>query len=345
MSSVSPSAAIPAVRPFFEVSDLKRDFILNQRKGWFGPRYRIRAVDGVSFSLKKGEALGIVGESGCGKSSVAKVILNIYPPQSGHIHLDGVNLTTLDSSQWKSMYRKIQYVFQDPLGALDPRMTILEQVIEPLTIHFTKMSAREKEGKARTLLDAVGMRAHLGMKYPHELSGGQRQRVVIARALVLDPEVLICDEPISALDVSIQAQVVNLLAQLRKERNISLLFISHDLSMVKHLCDRVAVMYMGKIVEIANTKELFASPAHPYTRALLASIPIPDPSITRTDTPLMGEPPSVIHPPSGCRFHPRCTQAQDLCSRQEPSLEPINPDKGKRKAACHCLDTTSAENH
>ena len=291
---------------FFEVSALKKNYTLNSRQGLFGPRQLIKAVDDISFSVKRSESLGIVGESGCGKSSVAKVILNINPAQAGSIRLNGVELTGLGKGEWKAMRKTIQYIFQDPLGALDPRMTVIDQVMEPLVIHESMNSAQRCK-KALALLDSVDLQQHLASKFPHEISGGQRQRVVIARALILEPELLICDEPISALDVSIQAQVVNLLDELRRTRGLTVLFISHDLSVVRHLCNRVAVMYMGRIVELADTEMLYDRPAHPYTRALISAIPVPDPKLKRDVLPLLGEPPSVLNPPSGCRFHPRCS--------------------------------------
>jgi peptide/nickel transport system ATP-binding protein len=231
------------------------------------------------------------------------------------------------------MRKRIQYIFQDPLGALDPRINVLAQVMEPLVIH-DRQNHRSHRDKALELLNAVGLREHLALKYPHELSGGQRQRVIIARALILEPEVLICDEPISALDVSIQAQVVNLLDELRRRRGITLLFISHDLSVVRHLCNRVAVMYMGRIVELADTGSMYEQPAHPYTRALTAAIPIPDPELSFEEAPLLGEPPSVLAPPPGCRFHPRCPIAEDICREINPSLENLN---GDRAVACHVV--------
>lgn len=332
-----PTATPPGTRPHFEVTDLKKHFILNRRQGLFGPRQVIKAVDGISISVERGEALGIVGESGCGKSSVAKVILNIHPPQSGSVRLDGVELTTLNGEQWKKMRKRVQYIFQDPLGALDPRMDVLDQVMEPLIIHGSNNPA-EQRAMALELLASVGLQEHLALKYPHELSGGQRQRVIIARALILEPELLICDEPISALDVSIQAQVVNLLNELRKTREITLLFISHDLSVVRHLCNRVVVMYMGRIVVLADTDVMYHQPAHPYTRALTGAIPIPDPNLVREEPPLLGEPPSVLDPPPGCRFHPRCVLAEQICRESVPPLDPLtDSEDGRRTVACHVV--------
>jgi oligopeptide/dipeptide ABC transporter ATP-binding protein len=263
--------------------------------------------------------LGIVGESGCGKSSVAKAILNIHPPAAGRVKFRGTDLTKLSAADWRAMRRTIQYVFQDPLNSLDPRIRILDQVIEPLIIHGIG-SARERADKAIAVLEAVGLgRAH-HRKFPHELSGGQQQRVVLARALVLDPEIIICDEPISALDVSIQAQVVQLLQKLRKDFGLTILFISHDLSIVRYLCDRVAVMYLGRIVEFAETNAMFDQPQHPYTKALISAIPIPVPGARSDRILLEGEPPSPINLPAGCRFNPRCQIAVALCRQSEPAL-------------------------
>jgi len=312
------------------VEGLSRHFSLS-RSGLFGPRPAVKAVDDVSFTINRGEVLGIVGESGCGKSSVAKAILNIHPPQAGSVRLDGTELTKLSSAAWREMRRKIQYVFQDPLNALDPRMKVLDQVIEPLIIHGLGTGWGRTE-RARKMLDSVGLgEIHLG-KFPHELSGGQQQRVVLARALVLEPQILLCDEPVSALDVSIQAQVVKLLQKLRVEFGLTILFISHDLSIVRFLCDRVAVMYLGRIVEIADTKDLFDAPQHPYTRALISAIPIPVPGVRRDRILLEGEPPSPVNLPSGCRFSPRCPHRAPLCPQSEPALEAVETN---HRVACH----------
>jgi oligopeptide/dipeptide ABC transporter ATP-binding protein len=316
--------------PLLVVENLVRHFAVG-RTGLFGPRQMVRAVDGVSFSVRKGEVLGVVGESGCGKSSVAKAILNIHPPASGRVRFRGADLTQLSVREWRKIRSKIQYVFQDPLSSLDPRIRILAQVIEPLTMHSIGTWC-EREAKAIAILEAVGLgRAHHG-KFPHELSGGQQQRVVLARALVLDPEIIICDEPISALDVSIQAQVVQLLQRLKTEFGLTILFISHDLSIVRFLCDRVAVMYLGKIVEFAETEELFDHPRHPYTRALISAIPIPVPGARADRILLEGEPPSPTNLPPGCRFNPRCRQAVMSCREIEPALI---ADSDKHFTACH----------
>jgi peptide/nickel transport system ATP-binding protein len=266
MTAPPPALSEAATAPgdaLLVVENLVRHFAVG-RAGLLGPLLTVKAVDDVSFSIRKGEVLGIVGESGCGKSSVAKAILNIHSPSAGRVRLRGTDLTTLSAAAWREMRRKIQYVFQDPLNSLDPRIRILEQVIEPLTVHRIG-DRRARAEKASGMLAAVGLGPAHHRKFPHELSGGQQQRVVLARALVLEPEIVICDEPISALDVSIQAQVVQLLQKLRAELGLTILFISHDLSIVRFLCDRVAVMYLGRIVEFAATGELFDRPRHPYT--------------------------------------------------------------------------------
>lgn len=270
--------------PLLSVENLIRHF-RTRRTGWFGAHQTVNAVDGVSFAISKGEVFGIVGESGCGKSSVAKAILNIHPPQADSVRLNGTELTTLTLGQWRNVRLKIQYVFQDPMDSLDPRIRVLHQVVEPLTIHGVG-TAPGRRDKAIKLLKSVGLRDGLLNKFPHELSGGQRQRVVLARALVLEPDLVLCDEPISALDVSIQAQIIRLLQKLRVEFGLTILFISHDLNVVRLLCDRVAVMYLGKIVELGKTRDVFHAPKHPYTQALISAIPVAMPGIRReTDPP------------------------------------------------------------
>lgn len=316
--------------PVLKVDNLTRHFRAG-RRGLFGKRGTVKAVDGLSFEIRKGEVFGLVGESGCGKSSCSKAILNIHPPQLGSVRLNGVELTKLSEREWRQTRRRIQYVFQDPLSALDPRVKVIDQVIEPLTIHNIGSQSQRRK-KAKDLLLAVGLQQDQIEKFPHELSGGQRQRVVLARALVLDPELIICDEPISALDVSIQAQVIQLLQRLRAEFDLTILFISHDLSLVRFLCDRIAVMYLGKIVELARTRDLFMVPRHPYTQALISAIPIPEPGAKREQILLEGEPPSPVNPPPACRFHPRCRFAAPLCGQRDPALK---PHADGRLVACH----------
>lgn len=303
--------------PLVTVRNAHCVFNTDQRETLFGPTKKLHAVSGVSFDIRRGEVFGVVGESGCGKSTTAKLILNMAAASSGEITFDGQPLLGLSDIDWKPLRRRIQYVFQDPLGALDPRMVILDQVIEPLTIHGIG-TREERNSRASDILELVGLRPHQFSKYPHELSGGQRQRVVLARALILEPELLICDEPISALDVSIQAQIINLLQKLRREMGLTIMFISHDLSVVRHLCDRLAVMYLGKIVEQGPADAVFANPRHPYTQALISAIPVPEPDAKSSRIFLQGEPPSPMDPPSGCRFHPRCHLADTICKTAEP---------------------------
>ena len=325
--------------PLVSVRDAECVFATGQRDGLFGPPKMLHAVSGVSFDVRKGEAFGVVGESGCGKSTTAKIMLNMAKLAAGEITFDGTSLIGLSDAQWKPLRRRIQYVFQDPLGALDPRMMVLKQVIEPLTIHNI-CAPRDRAERAAQMLETVGIRAHQLAKYPHELSGGQRQRVVLARALILEPDLLICDEPISALDVSIQAQIINLLKTLRAEMGLTMMFISHDLSVVRHICDRIAVMYLGKIVELGPTDAVFATPRHPYTQALISAIPVPDPTAMSTRIQLEGEPPSPIDPPTGCRFRSRCRLADVACTAAAPPLREMG--RG-HMAACIKANPTLGE--
>ena len=314
-----------------EVRDLRRYFNVRLKGGLFGHKADLKAVDDISFIVKNGQALGIVGESGCGKSTAAKLILNITAPTSGEIIFQGRNIVESSPSEWRDLRREMQFVFQDPLGALDPRMTVIDQVAEPLLIHGIG-TKQEQRQQADELLISVGLKGHLFDRYPHELSGGQRQRVVLARALILKPKLLVCDEPVSALDVSIQAQVINLLADLREKLGLTLMFISHDLSVVRHVSDRVAVMYLGRIVELADSDVLFENPGHPYTQALISAIPIIDPDQDQERIYLAGDPPSPVNVPSGCRFHTRCPVAQSICSERDPQLKPL---RDGQLVACH----------
>ncbi len=282
----------------------------------------VHAVEDVSFEVAEGETLGLVGESGCGKTTTGRCILQLYRPTSGSIAFTGRELTRLKGQELQEMRRDMQIVFQDPYASLNPRMTVGTIVGEPLAIHRIGSRAERKE-RVRQLLEVVGLNAQFTNRYPHEFSGGQRQRIGLARALALNPKLIICDEPVSALDVSIQAQMLNLLESLQKELNLTYLFIAHDLSVVKHVSDRVAVMYLGKVVEIAPSNELYRNPMHPYTFGLLAAIPIPDPKVERrrVHRVLEGDVPSPANPPSGCVFHPRCFRAQEICSQQVPPME------------------------
>jgi oligopeptide/dipeptide ABC transporter ATP-binding protein len=317
--------------PLLEVSELLRHFHVRQKGGLWGRKAVIKAVDGVSFAINKGDTFGIVGESGCGKSTTARLLLNMDKPTSGSITFKNQKILSLSPALWRKLRQQMQYVFQDPLGALDPRMKIIEQVAEPLRIH-NRYSKSESHEKAAEILRDVDLSNHTFRRYPHELSGGQRQRVVLARALILEPELLVCDEPVSALDVSIQAQVINLLVGLRKQMGLTIIFISHDLSIVSHACERVAVMYLGKIIEIAQSDLLFQNPANPYTQALLSAIPIPQPGLHRERIFLKGDPPSPVDPPSGCRFHTRCPFMRPVCAQIEPKLKTL---QAGQSVACH----------
>jgi oligopeptide transport system ATP-binding protein len=307
------------------VDDLKMHFPIY--RGVFRRQVgAVRAVDGVSFDVKRGETLGLVGESGCGKSTTGRTILQLYKPTDGSVIFEGTELVKLKGEQMRQMRRKMQMIFQDPYASLNPRMTVAQLVGEPLMVHSVATGAEINERVAH-LLELVNLNPAFASRYPHEFSGGQRQRIGVARALALQPSFIICDEPISALDVSIQAQVVNLLEDLQEQFNLTYLFIAHDLSMVKHISDRVAVMYLGVIVELASRDELYAKPLHPYTQALLSAVPIPDPiaDAKRKRTILQGDVPSPANPPSGCRFRTRCPIAEAVCAETRPEFREIRP--------------------
>ena len=319
-----------------EATDLRRHYRVRTGRGPFGAKAVLRAVDGVSLSLAPGRTLGLVGESGCGKSTTGKLVLGLIPPTSGTVRYAGADMPAAGTSEWRGLRSRVQMVYQDPLGALDRRLPVGLQIMEPLAIHGGK-SIGEQRDRAAEVMDAVGLQRHQFDRYPHELSGGQRQRVVLARALMTEPDLLVCDEPISALDVSIQAQVVNLLLDLQERLGIAYLFISHDLKVVRQVSHEVAVMYLGRIVEQGEAESLFAEPAHPYTRALVSAIPVPISSggPRRERLLLQGDPPNPVDVPAGCAFHTRCPFATAACRAEKPTLRPLAEG---RLVACHRVD-------
>lgn len=325
MSEVSATRA-----PLLEVRHLVRHFRVGGHR-LFGKRQTVHAVDGVSFSICEGETLGLVGESGCGKSTTGRLVLGIDTPSGGEVRFEARSIADLSVTEWRKIRCDMQMVFQDPNGALDPRISVGDQIREPLDIHAIGTPA-SRDKAVNEMLDAVNLPRVARDRFPHELSGGQQQRVVIARALVLRPKLIVCDEPVSALDVSVQAQVVNLLAALQKQFGLAYLFISHDLGIVRHICRRVAVMYLGEIVESGDRDTLFNNPIHPYTQSLISAIPIPDPEICRDRILLKGDPPSPINVPDGCRFHTRCPFAEPICAKEKPALREFSSE---RTAACH----------
>jgi oligopeptide transport system ATP-binding protein len=320
--------------PILNVKDLKVHFPVNKGIVFQKQVATVKAVDGVSFSLGRGETLGLVGESGCGKSTTGLAVLGMQSATSGTIEFEGQDITRYTKDQMRPLRRRMQMVYQDPYGSLNPRMKVRDIVGEPLEVHGLDTNRGEYEDRVAKLLSTVGLLPDMADRYPHEFSGGQRQRIGIARALALEPSLIICDEPVSALDVSIQAQVVNVFVELQERLGLSYLFIAHDLAVVRHVSDRIAVMYLGRIVEVATREDLYRTPLHPYTVALLAAVPVADPVIeaSRKRVVVVGEVPSAMNPPSGCRFHTRCPQAMERCKVDDPVMRDLG---GGRAVACH----------
>ena len=315
------------------VRDLKKHFPISRGVLWSKQVGAVKAVDGLDFDVFKGETLGLVGESGCGKSTTGRLILRLIEPTTGSVQFEGREVTTMLPRDLRDLRREMQIVFQNPYASLDPRMTIGESIAEPLRVHGL-LSGSALTKRIRELLDRVGLNPMYAERYPHEFSGGQRQRVGIARALAINPKFIVADEPVSALDVSVQAQVLNLLDDLQKEMGLTYLFIAHNLATVEHISDRVAVMYLGKMVELASSDDLYRNPRHPYTQALLSAVPEPDPTIKRERILLQGDIPSPVNPPSGCRFHTRCPLAQDICKQADPIFQDVG---GGHFVACHLV--------
>jgi peptide/nickel transport system ATP-binding protein len=325
--------------PLLEVNDLKKHFQVGG--GLFRKRAFVYAVDGVSFAIARGETLSLVGESGCGKSTVGRAILRLFDITAGQVVLDGRRIDDLPAGTLRPLRRRVQVVFQDPFSSLNPRMRVRDILAEPIRNFGLAKSARDLDARVAALMDKVRLPRDAVDRWPHEFSGGQRQRIGIARALAAEPDLIVCDEAVSALDVSVKAQIVNLLQDIQQELGLALLFISHDLAIVEHMTHRVAVMYLGKIVEVAPKRAIFAAPRHPYTKALLSAVPVPKPGAARERIILKGDVPSPINPPKGCRFHTRCPYAFDRCRSEEPALRPTEHG---HLAACHLHDLPAAQN-
>ena len=315
-------------QPILSVRDVQVEFKIKDDKGWpWSPPRQLKAVNGISFDLFEGETLGVVGESGCGKSTLARALLNLNPAHAGSIRWMGQEMQKAPEAAWMAVRKDIQMIFQDPLASLDPRMTVAQIIAEPLRTHYPQMSHNDVMTKVRAIMGRVGLTAQQINRYPHEFSGGQCQRIGIARALILQPKLIVCDEPVSALDVSIQAQIINLLKELQLEMGLALIFIAHDLAVVRHISHRIMVMYLGRAMEFADKNALYNNPRHPYTQALLSAIPIPDPELERNKVIqlLQGDLPSPMNPPSGCVFRTRCPKAQPACAQNRPELRETSP--------------------
>ena len=327
-------AAKTSESPLLSVRDLRVVFTLPRKHLFSRHQDRLTAVDNVSFEIRPGETLGVVGESGCGKSTLGRAVLQLIPPTGGQVVWMGQDLGSLPRGKLRELRQDMQIIFQDPLASLDPRMTVGDIVGEPLATFFPKMAKAERRAKVQDIMIHVGLMAEMVNRFPHEFSGGQAQRIGIARAMILRPKLIVCDEPVSALDVSIQAQVINLLMRLQREFNLSLIFISHDLSVVRHISDRILVLYLGKVMEVADRDEIYDQPRHPYTRALISAVPIPDPDLERAKPHIVltGDLPSPLSPPSGCVFRTRCPLAAERCAAEVPELDQVSPT---HRAACH----------
>lgn len=312
-------------RKILEVKHLKKYFPLKKGKFKEGDPC-VKAVDDITFDLYEGETLGLVGESGCGKSTLGRTIIRLYEPTSGEVIFEGEDIAKKSRKEMRKLREEMQFIFQDPYSSLNPRMTVFNILAEPLIAHGKFKRGPELDAYVKNLMDRCGLPSYYCYRYPHQFSGGQRQRIGIARSLALDPSFIICDEPVSALDVSIQSQIINLMKDMQEEKNISYIFISHDLSVVKHISDRVGVMYLGSMMELADKNEIYSNPQHPYTRALIGAIPLPDPSKRKEMQVIQGEIPSNVNIPTGCKFHPRCPFAKDICKQQEPQTKEVKPN-------------------